>query len=317
MDEAAVYLAKDRHEEHCIVNSIRGHWRLQNEADILRRYQSKTPFLHPLIDEVQEPADPPSIILRHLDSELLTKSKKKRLTRSEIKDVARRTLKALLILDKDGMVHTEVKLDKIFVNYGQSGQRFSETQLGNCGGVVHKDSTFAMEGHLIGAAFTRSPEAMFQLSWDTSTDVWSFGNAVGVSNHGSPWNSSAYLCLVHGSGYHHFDPGWEGINPEDQDYEMAVLKRMYHFLGPFPPSIAEIIDPETFEIIHFLNQQGPPQRPLERWTKKEIPSADNRFIRRILKLDTRDRPTVEEILEDEWFTEESDDTREPLPAAVA
>lgn len=119
---------------------------------------------------------------------------------------------------------------------------------------------------------------------------------------------------MHGTGYHHFDPGWEGFKPEDQDYEITVLKRMYNSLGPFPPSLADIIDPDAFEVIHFFNQQGPPQKPLQRWTEKEIPPADNEFIRRILKLDPRDRPTVEEILQDEWFTEESDDTRAPILA---
>ncbi|TDZ14706.1 Serine/threonine-protein kinase PAK 5 [Colletotrichum orbiculare MAFF 240422] len=254
VDEAAVYLARDQNREHCVVKS------------------SRTPFLRPIIDVVQEPADPPSIILRHLDGELLTESKRKRLARAEIKHVARCILQALSVLHEDGMVHTDVKLDNIFVNLGQRGQRFSEVQLGDCGGVVHKDSRFAREGHLIGAAFTRSPEAMLQLSWGTPTDVWSLGNAV--------------LSLVHGGGYHHFDPGWEGIRPDDQDYDMTVLKRMYHSLGPFPPSIADIIDPETFEIMHFLNRQGPPQRPLERWTPEEIPLADGRFIRRILKVKT-------------------------------
>lgn len=188
-------------DESCIVKSIRGHWRLQNEVDILKRYQSKTLFLRPIIDEIQEPADPPSIVLRHLDSDLLTESKKKRLTRPEIKQVARCILKALCALHKDGMVHTgmslvslspciprhpfdsltvalDIKLDNIFVNYGKDGQRFSEIQLGDCGGVVSQKSKFAQEGHLIGADFTRSPEAMFQLSWGTPTDIWSFGNAV-------------------------------------------------------------------------------------------------------------------------------------------
>lgn len=57
--------------EKCIVKSIRGHWRLQNEAEILKRYQSKTPFLRPIVDGIQEPADPPSIVLKHLDSVLI------------------------------------------------------------------------------------------------------------------------------------------------------------------------------------------------------------------------------------------------------
>ncbi|GAW26421.1 putative serine threonine protein kinase [Rosellinia necatrix] len=64
VDEAAVYLARNQNNDLCIVKSIRGHWRLQNEADILKRYQSKSLFIRPLIDEIQQPADPPSIILR-------------------------------------------------------------------------------------------------------------------------------------------------------------------------------------------------------------------------------------------------------------
>lgn len=64
------------------------------------------------------------------------------------------------------------------MNHGPREQRFSEIQLGDCGGIVSKDSKFAREGFIIGAAFTRSPEAMLQLSWGIPTDVWSFGNAV-------------------------------------------------------------------------------------------------------------------------------------------
>lgn len=64
------------------------------------------PFLQPLIDEIQEPADPLSIVLRHLESDMLTESNKKRLLRPEIKRVARCVLKALCVLHKDKMVHT-------------------------------------------------------------------------------------------------------------------------------------------------------------------------------------------------------------------
>jgi serine/threonine protein kinase len=97
---------RNRTGEKHIVKSIRGHWRLRNEADILKRYQSETPFLRPLVDEITKPADPPSIVLRYLDSDVLTESNKKRLSRPEIKQVARCVLEALSVLHRDGKVHT-------------------------------------------------------------------------------------------------------------------------------------------------------------------------------------------------------------------
>jgi serine/threonine protein kinase len=73
---------------------------------MLKHYQDKTPYLRPLLDEIIEPPDPPSIVLKHLDSDLLTESNRKRLSRPEIKQVARCVLQALQVLHKDGMVHT-------------------------------------------------------------------------------------------------------------------------------------------------------------------------------------------------------------------
>ncbi|KAH7551805.1 hypothetical protein BM1_09439 [Bipolaris maydis] len=163
----------------------------------------------------------------------------------------------------------DIKLDNVFVNYGQNEQRLSEIQLGDCGGAVSQDSKFVKESYPIGGDFMRSPETMLGLSWGTPTDVWSFGNA--------------------------FYSEW------------------YHSFGLFQRTIAEILNPDAREIVFFFNQQGNPQKPFQRWSKKEIPSADNKFIRQILKLDPWKRPTVEEILEDEWLIEKSDDTREPIP----
>lgn len=64
---------------------------------------------------------------------------------------------------------------------------------------------------------------------------------------------------------------------------------------------------------NYINHLGPPEKPFHRVTKREVPPADNKFIRKIMKLDPRDRPTAEQLLADEWFTEESEDTRDPLP----
>ncbi|KAK1983370.1 hypothetical protein LZ30DRAFT_816902 [Colletotrichum cereale] len=159
-DQGAVYLGTGG---KCIVKCIRGHWRLENEVSILRKYQATSPLFRPLEDEIVNPADPPSIILKYLDSDLRAESNRQRLSRSDIKKVAKSVLEALRILHRDGMVHTvDIKLDNIFVNLGQPGnpERFTDIQLGDCGGVVSKHSKFATEpGHLIGASFTRSPES--------------------------------------------------------------------------------------------------------------------------------------------------------------
>ncbi|KAL2166366.1 hypothetical protein VTG60DRAFT_2899 [Thermothelomyces hinnuleus] len=264
-DEGAVYLA--RHVPACYCSRhlliILGHWRLRNEVDILKCYQRETRFLRPLIDEIQDPADPLSIVLRYLDSDVLTESNKKRLSRPEIKQVARCILEALRVLHRDGMVHTDVKLDNVF-----------------------QESSFAKEGHVIGARFTRRPEATFQLPWTTATDIWSFGTAM--------------LSLVLGGGYHLFNPKIEGIGRKTTPTSLP----------------SDFNDSDTMTIINFINQLQRPAKPFARAGPREIPPADKEFILKIMKLDPRDRPTAEELLADAWFTEESPDTRAPLPGEV-
>ena len=82
------------------------HFRLQNERDVLKRFQSRTPFLRPLIDEIVEPADPPAIVLQYLDDHLLHASVSQRLSNQEIKYVARRILEGLRVLHEHNFVHT-------------------------------------------------------------------------------------------------------------------------------------------------------------------------------------------------------------------
>lgn len=187
---------------------------------------------------------------------------------------------------------------------------------------MHQDSEFAKEGHPIGTSISRSPEAMLQLHWGIATDVWSFGN--GVSNvflipgdmtsvrnavRGSNDGNEQILSLLYGGDYHLFNPAIEGLTPDDDDYSFTVLKRMYKFFGPFPPNLCDNAD--TMTIINFFNNSRSPEKPFHLVTTREIPAADKTFILKVMKLGPRERPTVEELLEDEWFTEESGDTRTP------
>lgn len=97
--------SRTENDQQVIVKSV-PHFRLHNERDVLNRFQSRTPFIRPFIDEIVEPADPPAIVLKHLDDHLLNASVSKRLTNQEIKYVARRILEALKVLHDNNFVHT-------------------------------------------------------------------------------------------------------------------------------------------------------------------------------------------------------------------
>lgn len=88
-----------------IIKSV-AHFRLQNERDVLKRFQSLTFFIRPLIDEILEPADPPAIVLKYLIDHLLNASAFARLTNREVKYVARRILEALKVLHENNYVHS-------------------------------------------------------------------------------------------------------------------------------------------------------------------------------------------------------------------
>ena len=78
-------------------------FRLENERDALLRFQTRSPFIRPLIDEVEEPS---GFILKHLDDDLLHASNTKTLTRAELNFVTRGVLEALDTLHSQGFVHT-------------------------------------------------------------------------------------------------------------------------------------------------------------------------------------------------------------------
>lgn len=92
-------------DQPVIVKSVH-HFRLQNERDVLKRFQSCTPFIRPLIDEIVEPADPPAIVLKYLDDHLLHASVSQKPTNQEIKYIARRILEAVRVLHDHNFVHT-------------------------------------------------------------------------------------------------------------------------------------------------------------------------------------------------------------------
>ncbi|GAW23011.1 hypothetical protein ANO14919_125590 [Xylariales sp. No.14919] len=153
---------------------------MENERDVLKRFQARTPYSRPWVDEIQDPAEPTTIVLRHPDSDPLEASVQRPLNRKEMKYALKRILEALSVMHKDGYVHTDVKLDNVFVNFKKDRDtiRFSDIQLGDLGGSYPRNSEWAKSGIPIGAPIWSSPEVLMETPWNTATDIWSFGTVV-------------------------------------------------------------------------------------------------------------------------------------------
>ncbi|KAF3404785.1 hypothetical protein DPV78_002497 [Talaromyces pinophilus] len=147
--------------ETVIIKAAR-HFRITNERDILRKFQRKTPHLRPLIDEIIEPADPPAIVLKHLQDDLMSASATKRLNGKQIRYVSKRVLKALKSLHEDGYVHAgqyqildQYQMDNVLVNYAPSSEtvsepRFTDVQLADLESTVHTSSRYCEDRDEIG-----------------------------------------------------------------------------------------------------------------------------------------------------------------------
>lgn len=79
---------------------------MKNERDVLRHFQDQTPYLRPMMDEIEEPSDSSTIVLKYLDDHLLNATINKTLNRKELTYLSRRILEALKVLHKNDYVHT-------------------------------------------------------------------------------------------------------------------------------------------------------------------------------------------------------------------
>jgi len=274
-----------------VIKSIR-HFRLENERDVLKRFQARAPSLRPLIDEIEDPSDPRALVLKYLDDDVLRASAARKLTRPEVKFVIRNVLEALKVLHEDGYIHTDIKLDNLLVNYGPGVVRFADVKLADCGSTVHSNSVYAKEGDIIGAPIFRSPEAQLQMRWNTATDIWSLGTML--------------ISLLWGGNWHIFKPD---VPVDHEHYDLKILMKHHQYFGPFPLSYREIADEDILTILaHVMN--GVPHemlKPFQFITEREIAKEDKAFVLKIMKLDPRDRPTAKELLQDEWFQGEYSD----------
>ncbi|WPH03552.1 Hypothetical protein R9X50_00643300 [Acrodontium crateriforme] len=97
------------------------------------------------------------------------------------------------------------------------------------------------------------------------------------------------------------------MSVDDEEYDLKILIRHHQSLGRFPLSCEEIADDERLEVLTGKMQNTPPQSLMlfHRTTLRETTQQDKNFVFSIMKMDPRDRPTAEQLLNDEWFDEDN------------
>lgn len=88
-----------------------------------------------------------------------------------------------------------------------------------------------------------------------------------------------------------------------EEYGVEVLKQQFRYFGPWPGKYEEVSGPETVRAIQYIMHEipRPETKPFRMITEREVSRKDNEFIRKIMMMDWRDRPTARMLLEDEWF----------------
>jgi hypothetical protein len=120
--------------------------------------------------------------------------------------------------------------------------------------------------------------------------------------------------MIYGDGINLISP--TGYSVDHEDYEFMVLKEQLKFFGPMSVDFLELVsgDKDVQDAIRMLHHVVPPeQRGLFRLiSEKEICAEDKTFLSKIMKYDWRDRPSAEQLLEDEWFSNErTEEDHEP------
>ncbi|EMD92570.1 hypothetical protein COCC4DRAFT_130390 [Bipolaris maydis ATCC 48331] len=227
-----------------------------------------THFVPPiLIDEINEPSIPTTIVLKHSQEDLLEASVAKKLNRRELKYMSRCVLEAIKTLHDDGFVHASTKSNwATWVDVTpliQSGLHLAPWWERQCGRAYR----LSYEYHeILPLTYARS-----------------------------------LISLIYGGHFNFFRP--KGMIQDDEWYSLGVIDNQFKFFAPYPAKIAKIAQIEAALSILYLVQSIPHEKTTTsiRAAEKEVTKRDNVFISKMMKLDRRDRPTAKELVEDDWL----------------
>ena len=96
-----------------------------------------------------------------------------------------------------------------------------------------------------------------------------------------------------------------GVDEKDEIYPVMVLTLQCAYFGPFPDKYVELSDTVTAEYLHgiegLVTQKGG-RRKYRNTLAIHFCKETMAFLDRLMKLDPRDRPSAQDLLQDRWLS---------------
>lgn len=199
------------------------------------------------------------------------------------------------------MQNIDIKLDNIVVDFDQDG-KLSKIKIIDLGDSVRIEPT---TDHPFTNPICRAPEGLFGLPWTIKVDLWALGTLVCVQRP-RVIVSRLLICaqIMWGlTGGKTFSP--LKIDEKDEIYLVTILMLQCAHFGPFPEKFVELSDDITME--HLYGIEGLVTQSGGRKIYKDtlafhFDKETLDFLSRCMKLDPRDRPSAQDLLQDRWLS---------------
>lgn len=96
-----------------------------------------------------------------------------------------------------------------------------------------------------------------------------------------------------------------GVDEKDEIYHVMILMLQCAYFGPFPNRLVELSDNLTIgdlDGIEGLVTQRGGRRKYRNTLAANMSKETVSFLDKVMKLDPRDRPAPEELLQDQWLS---------------
>lgn len=246
----------------------------------------------------------PILVLEHHDKTLLELTRSKRLTTEELKYVAKQVLRALAFLHRKGIAHMDVKPDNILANLSWTPQkRFKEVKLADLGFITPSQKSHSLDLRPYNNAF-RSPELLLDAPFDASTDIWSLGATLISLARGRKQNifgtmNSSVLSILQRQ------TNWFGMPPERLKGFIVTGPLQDEYLFPTNPALG--LNDRLYKGGHIARRMYESlnkYQSLDAEFVQDLAEGDVKFTKRMMKVDPSERPSADELLKDDWITQD-------------